>query len=145
MTMRSLSRRLARFLAARSGQAMVEFALVAPILLFLILGLADFSRAWNAYQVVTHSARVGARLAVVDDPDVTEQDVIDAVKYSLANASLDPDAATIDVTGFRAGRGLPAEVSVDYPHSLWFVGGFFDWMTGSSDLLLSTQFVMRNE
>lgn len=129
----------------KRGQAMVEFALIAPLLLLMLLGVVDFSRAWNTYQVITHAARVGARLAVVDDPTVTEGDVIDAVHTSLQNAHLDPTVASIQVNGFRAGRGTPAGVAIEYPYSLMFVGRFLDWLTGSEDLVLSTDFVMRNE
>lgn len=127
------------------GQALVEFALVAPFLLLLILGLVDFARAWSTYEVITYQARQGARMAVVDNPDTTEPDVLQAIRDGLAAGSLDPDAATITITGFRAGRGTPASVQIDYPHSLVFVGRFLDWLTGSEDLVLSTQFVMRNE
>lgn len=128
-----------------SGQALVEFALVAPLLLLLILGMVDFARAWSAYEVITYQARQGARMAVVDDPGIAEADVIQAIRDGLANGSLDPDQATIVIAGFRAGRGTPASVQIDYPHSLVFGGRFLDWLTGSEDLVLSTQFVMRNE
>ena len=51
----------------RRGQALVEFALVVPILLLLLLGIVDFARAWNVYEVLTDAAREGAREAVVDN------------------------------------------------------------------------------
>lgn len=127
------------------GQGLVEFALVAPLLILLILGMVDFARAWSAYQVITYQARQGARMAVVDDPDTTEDDVVQAIRDGLSNGSLDPDEATIAISGFRAGRGTPATVQIDYPYSLFLVGRFLDWLTGSEDLVLSTQFIMRNE
>lgn len=127
------------------GQALVEFALVAPFLLLLILGMVDFARAWSAYEVITHQARMGARLAVVDNPNTSEDDVRQAIRDGLSRASLNPDVATIDIQGFRTGRGTPAQVQIDYPISLMFAGRFLDWLTGSEDLVLSTQFVMRNE
>ena len=52
------------------GQALVEFALVAPIQLLLIFAVADMARAWNVYQVITDAAREGARTAVIDDPAI---------------------------------------------------------------------------
>jgi Flp pilus assembly protein TadG len=128
-----------------SGQALVEFALVAPLLLLLILGMVDFARAWSAYEVITYQARQGARMAVVANPTTAEADVVQAIRDGLTNGSLDPDQATIVISGFRAGRGTPASVQIDYPHSLVFGGRFLDWLTGSEDLVLSTQFVMRNE
>lgn len=138
-------RRRRRLATDERGQALVEFALVAPFLLLLILGMVDFARAWSAYEVITYQARQGTRMAVVDDSDIAESDVVQAIRDGLSRGSLDPDAATITVTGFRAGRGTPASVQIDYPYSLVFAGRFLDWLSGSEDLVLSTQFVMRNE
>lgn len=147
--MRSLRKRggLCRLRTGKGGggQALVEFALVAPILILLILGMVDFARAWSAYEVITYQARMGARMAVVDDPGTTEADVIQAMLDGLSRGSLDPALATITIDGFRAGRGTPAQVQIDYPYSLVFGGRFLDWLSGSEDLVLSTQFVMRNE
>jgi Flp pilus assembly protein TadG len=69
---------------ADSGQALVEFALVAPLLLLLILGMVDFARAWSAYEIITYQARQGARMAVVDDPGVVEADVIQAIRDGIS-------------------------------------------------------------
>lgn len=56
-------------LRERRGQAMVEFALVLPILLLLVFGVTEFSRAWMTMNVITAAAREGCRLAVVTAPD----------------------------------------------------------------------------
>jgi Flp pilus assembly protein TadG len=45
---------------------MVEFALVAPFLLLIILSLFDLGRAIYAYNTVSNAAREGARIAIVD-------------------------------------------------------------------------------
>lgn len=45
---------------------MVEFALILPILLILILGLFDLGRAVYAYNAVANAARNGTRVAIVD-------------------------------------------------------------------------------
>ena len=49
-----------------SGAALVEFALVVPLLLVLILGIADFGRALNYWIDSTHIANVAARYAAVN-------------------------------------------------------------------------------
>jgi hypothetical protein len=55
----------------RRGQSLVEFALVLPILLILLLGILDFGRAIFAYNSVSNGASSGARVAVVNqDIDV---------------------------------------------------------------------------
>ena len=48
------------------GVALVEFALVAPILLVILLGILDFGKAFNYWIDQTQLASAGARWAVVD-------------------------------------------------------------------------------
>jgi len=47
----------------RRGQALVEFALILPIVLFLIFGIIDFGRVMIAYATASGSLREAARLA----------------------------------------------------------------------------------
>jgi Flp pilus assembly protein TadG len=49
-----------------AGVSVVEFALVLPILLVLLLGVLDFGRAFNYWIDETHLANEGARWAVVN-------------------------------------------------------------------------------
>ncbi len=49
-----------------SGVALVEFALVLPILLVLLFGMLDFGKAFNYWIDETHLANEGARWAVVN-------------------------------------------------------------------------------
>lgn len=44
----------------RRGAALVELALVLPILIFLVLGCVDFGRFATCYTAVTNAAREGA-------------------------------------------------------------------------------------
>ena len=48
------------------GQALVEFALIFPIFMLVLLGIFDIGRAVFAYNTITNSAREGARLAIVN-------------------------------------------------------------------------------
>jgi Flp pilus assembly protein TadG len=48
------------------GQALVEFALVLPVLLVILMGLFDFGRAVYAYTTVSNAAREALRVAIVD-------------------------------------------------------------------------------
>ena len=58
------------------GQSLVEFALVLPILLILLLGITDFGLAFYGMVTVNTAAREGARQGVLGDADI--DDVIDA-------------------------------------------------------------------
>lgn len=55
-----------RGLRSESGVAIVEFALVLPFLLLVLLAIIDFGRAINYWIDTTHLASEGARLAAVD-------------------------------------------------------------------------------
>jgi Flp pilus assembly protein TadG len=50
----------------QSGQALVEFALVLPILLILLLGALDFGMAYNYWIDTTHLSASAARWAAVN-------------------------------------------------------------------------------
>lgn len=47
------------------GQSLVEFALVAPILLVLVFGIIDFGMALRAYITTTQATREGARFGSI--------------------------------------------------------------------------------
>lgn len=48
------------------GQALVEFALVIPLFLVLVIGTFDLGAGVFAYNSVTNAAREGVRLAIVN-------------------------------------------------------------------------------
>jgi Flp pilus assembly protein TadG len=82
------------------GQALVEFALVLPLLAGLLFGILQFGLIFNNYVDLTDAVRAGARKAAVsrqtDDPagpvGVTKQ----AVVNSAGDITLDP-SKDIDV------------------------------------------------
>jgi Flp pilus assembly protein TadG len=51
--------------SSRRGQALVEFAFVAPIFFLLLFGIIDFGRYVYYVQVLNNAAREGARYAIV--------------------------------------------------------------------------------
>ncbi|MBA3318609.1 MAG: pilus assembly protein [Gemmatimonadales bacterium] len=130
------------FRAARAGQAMVEFAMVLPLLLLLLVGLIEFGRAWNLHQVVTDASREGARNAVL--PTVDEDSVKKVVKRALANAAVNPAAATIELDDTDV-PGEPATVEVQLPYEFVFFGPLMGWATGERIITLTARSTMRNE
>lgn len=57
------------------GQSLLEFALVFPIIILLVMAFAEIGRAVYAYNTIANAARQGARVAAVNQlADVTECD-----------------------------------------------------------------------
>lgn len=132
-------------LADESGQAMVEFALVVPILLLLIIGVFEFSRAWEAQHVLAQTAREALRSAVVDNPTYSQEIMLGQIQEALERASLDPSRADIRLTGWKTGTGTPAQIAISYDYEFFLLAPFVEWIGARDDVTLSTSFVMRNE
>jgi len=132
-------------LGNESGQALVEFALVVPVFVLLLLGIVEFARAWNIYEVLTDAAREGARTAVVDNPTVTEDDVVALIQAAGSRAGVQIDVADIQITGFRSGRGNRTTVRVEHDYQLLWIGALMGLATGDETLHMITEFDMRNE
>jgi Flp pilus assembly protein TadG len=60
---------MAFFIRGNRGQSVIEFAIVLPLLLLIVFGITEFSRAWMTVNILTQAAREGARLAVVTAPN----------------------------------------------------------------------------
>jgi Flp pilus assembly protein TadG len=71
---------------ARSGQAIVEFALVVPVLVLMVFGAIEFGRAYYDLHLLTNAARAGARVGAL--PEKVESDVSAAVDDFLAAVGL---------------------------------------------------------
>ncbi len=68
MTTLRPTRKLARRLApSERGAALVEFALIAPLLMLIVFGVIDFGIAFSNYENVRSGTRDAARMAVVND------------------------------------------------------------------------------
>jgi hypothetical protein len=81
-----MSRRAAR--NGERGQALVEFALILPILLILLLGILDFGRAVAAYNSVSNGARSGARVAIVNQDLDAIRDAVEAEAFGLSDVDV---------------------------------------------------------
>ena len=105
-----------------SGQAMVEFALVAPVLFLLLIAIFQFGQAFTDYIQVTNAARDGARKAIVSRSDAngvaTVQNAVKSSVWSLNQANLG-----ISVTpGQPWSAGQPVTVTVAYPYNMSIMG-----------------------
>ncbi len=101
------------------GQAMVETAIVIPILLVLMFGIFEVGRAYETWQVLTNAAREGARMSVT--PSSVEATTTALIREYMANGQLPKSAtaavvvnksASINVNGTAVSASA---VIVDYP------------------------------
>jgi Flp pilus assembly protein TadG len=94
--------------AHERGSAAVEFALLLPILLLLLLALVQVGVIARDSLVLTQASRAGAREAAV-------QGSRDAVEEAVRAAAVGLDPARIDVDAMWSGaRGAPVTVEVTY-------------------------------
>ena len=55
------AKRIRNTLENEKGQSLVEFALVVPLLLLLVIGIFEFGRAWMTKNIMTGAAREAVR------------------------------------------------------------------------------------
>jgi Flp pilus assembly protein TadG len=124
------------------GQALLEFALILPVLLLLVLGIVEFGRAWNLAQMMSDVAREGTRRAVVADGS-TEQSVKDFMALKLETAGVPIQAITIEFSqtgaNWRSGGSDMQTGTITIPYSWMFFGRAFRPIT------LTSSFTMRME
>jgi TadE-like protein len=75
------------------GQVMIEFALVLPVIVLLLLGAMDLARAVYAYGVIADAARDGARWGSVDPKNWDEV----TRRAKAKTASLDPSQIVVGI------------------------------------------------
>jgi len=109
------------------GQALVEFALVVPIFLILLLSIVDFGWALRSWITVTNSAREGARAGAVGA-------TCDDIKQRAVDTSADLlSLSDVTVDNCQGDPGTNVEVTVSYEYS-WItpLGGLLTTFTGGS-------------
>lgn len=130
------------------GQAMVELALVLPILLLILMGVFDFGRAVFAYNSLSNAAREGARVAIVDQTDVGGIPVGATEAASQAvGLGLDPaDTAEVevlyllpDLSGPCASRDLGCIAQVTVHYEFTAITPIIGSVIGQIDLTAQTQ------
>jgi hypothetical protein len=132
----------------RKGQALVEFALVLPLVLLLVVGMLEFARAWNVHQVVTDALREGARRAVLADGMPLDSVYAPMARY-LNQSGYDWTFATMQVcdapplsacggasANFKV-SGLNITVKLSLPYRIWVLG--------NKPILMTSTYTVRNE
>ncbi|MBB1017230.1 pilus assembly protein [Dietzia sp. DQ11-71] len=100
------------------GAAAVEFALVLPILLLLVIGILEFGRAYHVQTTLSNAARDGARVMALQDSATAAE-----VRTIESAVGLDVTVDMITVTP-DTGCAAPgtttdlASVTIEYPFGL---------------------------
>ena len=135
------------------GTALIEMAFTLPLLLLISIGIIEFGRAFQTWQVLTNAAREGARVAVlpgISDSMVTArvQEYIDA---GVLDASVTP---TITIQrnasiSYGSGTATGSKVTVSYPYHFMVLNGIARLVvtntTLGADFTMATSATMRNE
>lgn len=139
------------------GAELIEFAFVLPLLLAVVAGIIDFGFLFQRYEVVTNSAREGARIAVL--PGYTTADVQDRVlsyieeglgmSASEASSRTDVDVAAVTITSAGGGASVPGrQVTVSHTHDYLVIGPFVALLGGTGSwttVTLTARSTMRLE
>ena len=146
---------LKRQLRSERGAELIEFALVFPLLLMVILGIVDFGFLFQRMEVVTNAAREGARIAVL--PGYSEADVRARVQNYVETAGIPttgtPSNPEVNVDMAYSipmpGGTTPMSgklVEVIYTHQYVFIGPVAGWFGGSfTSVPVRGVAVMRDE
>ena len=101
-----------------SGAAMVEMAIVLPLLLLLVFGIIEFGRLYNSQVTLTHAAREGIRDYVIfQDPVQAEDTARQAV-----SATFDPAPMVITMSACDAGDPTTMTITYSFRLRIPFLG-----------------------
>jgi Flp pilus assembly protein TadG len=137
------------------GAELIEFALVMPILLFIIAAIVDFGMMFRDFEVVTNAAREGARVGVL--PNYQLADVGPRVNAYLTAAGMNTVVQACPLSPGRvcvqdvpvstaAGTFTARAVQVQYVYNTGILGGFSPMFGGTFGAVnLNAVAVMRTE
>jgi len=127
---------MARRPRGERGASAVEFALIVPLLVLLVLGIAEFGRAFQVQGTLSAAAREGVRaMALQNDPVAARTAVRNAA------ASLNPTVTNAQIVITPAAcpaAGGSTNIRVTITYRMPYLTGFF-----GSGLNLSGTGVMR--
>ena len=101
------------------GQALVEMALVLPVLILLMFGIVEFGRIYSSQLMINSVAREGARAAAVGAP--VNDGSIRTSMLTRMGGSAPPISLTIERTTFAPPpiEGNTVTCAIDYPVTIF--------------------------
>lgn len=139
-------------MTGEGGAALLEVALTLPLVLLIAIGIFEFGRAYQTWQILTNAAREGARVAVLpgSDDDTVEERVLDYLEAGLIQNPADADVTIIDTEiPFGAGMASASQVDVAYPFTFIVLQPIANLVVEGSTvgqpLMMTATATMRNE
>lgn len=143
----------ARRLRSERGQALLETTLTLPIILLVSVGIFEFGRAYQTWQILTNAAREGARVSVL--PSADEAGVEARVRQYMQVGQLPgSDTATVSVNRsavipMGAATVSGSMVTVSYPFEFMVLNPVARLVVGGSEvgapITMTASAQMRNE
>jgi Flp pilus assembly protein TadG len=112
------------------GAALIEFALVMPLLVLLVLGIVESAWLFAQNLDVRHGAREGARLAAVDYPSGpldSGQTAAQNTDALVAQICSDMDLTTGATVSLSHTGGVGGEITATAKAPAHTLTGFLDW------------------
>jgi Flp pilus assembly protein TadG len=107
---------------SESGQSLVEFALVLPILCVLLFGIVQVGIAYKDYVTVTDAVRAGARKGAVSR-NLGSGPAASATESQVRSSASDLDQSKLAVTVTSGwGPGDDLQVKASYPYDINLLG-----------------------
>jgi Flp pilus assembly protein TadG len=140
--------------ASERGAALLETALVMPMLLLVSVGIFEFGRAYQTWQVLTNAAREGARVAVLPNPPAGAVEArvraymqSGQLQYYATAPVLVDSTQTIPIGA--TGTATASLVTINYPFQFMVLNGVANLIAGSGSLgspfTMTATAEMRNE
>jgi Flp pilus assembly protein TadG len=115
-------------LREQRGASAVEFALIVPVLIVLVLGIAEFGHAFQVQGTLSAAAREGVRaMALQNDQDAAIA-AVQAAASSLNPAITDTQIDITPETCPQTGGSTLVRLTIDYP--MPFLTDFFGSSVG---------------
>jgi len=93
------------------GAAMVEFAIILPLLIIVVFGIIEFGRAYNTKITLTHAAREGVREYALTQNSTDGQNAAEGAATGL-------DLVQLSYANTGCVVGNPTTVTLTYPFQL---------------------------
>ena len=132
------------------GAALLETAVTLPIVLMICVGIFEFGRAYQTWQVLTNAAREGARVAATKGTtDLEVETAVRTLSWPPNDWAMPAPRRSRSIARSRLGSNTGTEVTIQYPFSFILLDPAVRFVkpasTTGAPLTMSAVAIMRNE